>query len=60
MPVTDVASIAQFAVTSQAGLLRRKLAVVAIGSNHKADQAVADMVAKAAGTGKGQVIDIKA
>jgi len=60
MPVADVASIARYAVTSQAGLLRQNLAIAATAADHKASEAVANVVAKAAGTGRGQVVDIKA
>ena len=56
----DVASIAQVAVTSQAELLRQKLGIVALRQQNQAAQAVANVVAKAAGTSRGQQIDITA
>jgi len=60
MPVTDVASLASTAIASQTALLRQKLTIATIGQAHKADEAVANLVANAAATGRGQVVDLKA
>ena len=60
MPVTDVASLASTAIASQSALLGQKLAIATLGQAHKADEAVANLVAIAAANGRGKLIDIKA
>ena len=59
----DVSSIAQVAVTAEASQLRQGLGIAAIRQAHQADQAVANVVEKAAGGsgsggGRGQIVDI--